>query len=181
MFCNNTVMTDNNSSNASSINKTTDLSFKFWDFAMAIQTRNDFRVMAFSAISYITAGLFFEEMFYDKKLAKSGEYTDFYLCNLDAALSWSENELTRRVHRCFAKGIRELVELNTKVRQATGSPFMRKIQKNDGLWDMDDVRAFIEDFEDAFNENYNPNCRPGCYLRDIPWAMKSGLSDDIGA
>ena len=71
--------------------------------------------------------------------------------------------------------------LNTKIRQATGTPFMRKIQKNDGLWDMTDVRAFIEDFEDSFNAHYNPHCRPGCYLRDIPWSIKSGLNEDIDA
>lgn len=180
MSCTNTVMTINENS----FDIATDIrndSFHFWHFAKAIQNRKDFCVMAFSAIAYITAGLFFEEMLYDKMLAKGGTYTDFYLRNIDAALSWTENELNGRVQRCFAKGIREMAELNTKVRQATGVPFMRKIQKNDGLWDMTDVRAFIEDFEDSFNAHYNPHYRPGCYLRDIPWSIKSGLNEYIDA
>lgn len=152
-------------------------SFDLWIFAKAIQFRKDFQVMAFSAIAHITAGLFFEELLYDKMLANSGSYTEFYLANLDAALSWSENELKNRVYRCFAKGMREMTELNAKVRRTTGTPFMRKVLKIDGLWDMNDVRAFIDDFESTFNEHYNPDCRPNCYLRDIPWMLKAGIND----
>lgn len=146
--------------------------FDFFKFIDAVAMRNDFKRMAFSFMADLSSFFYFEELGDALTAKEQGYYSQFAMANLDEMLSWTPSQVANMEHRYLAKAVRGITTMNSKYREETHETFMRKIKKEDGLWDLQDTRDFFQEFEETFDRHYNPKNIPGQGFRDIAWPSK---------
>lgn len=153
--------------------QTTDMAantiFDFEMFVDALEYDEGNRRTGLSFMADLYNFFFWEDVLTSQELFEKNIVTDFTERHITTICEKREYVVSK-MHYHGLKAIRTLLALNSHMREINGKYFvLKKLNKEDGLYDFRDVKEVFDAFENQFNQHHNPENIPGRNFADTNW------------